>query len=74
MCEAFRKLEAAGADVLGLNCARGPATMLPLMEEIKKCIKVSRNHNKAILSTAILQYILFLNTKQVGHRLSASCT
>ncbi|XP_022100758.1 betaine--homocysteine S-methyltransferase 1-like [Acanthaster planci] len=39
ICETFKRLEAAGADVLGLNCARGPATMLPLMEEIQKCIK-----------------------------------
>src|SRR5580692_3774329 len=28
------RLEAAGADVVGLNCHRGPATMLPLLEEI----------------------------------------
>ncbi|XP_022100759.1 betaine--homocysteine S-methyltransferase 1-like [Acanthaster planci] len=39
ICETFKRLEAAGADVLGLNCARGPATMLPLIEEIQKCIK-----------------------------------
>ncbi|XP_038059381.1 betaine--homocysteine S-methyltransferase 1-like isoform X4 [Patiria miniata] len=39
ICETFKQLEAAGADVLGLNCARGPTTMLPLMEEVKKCIK-----------------------------------
>ncbi|XP_071800453.1 betaine--homocysteine S-methyltransferase 1-like [Asterias amurensis] len=40
LCEAFQKLEAAGADVLGLNCARGPATMMPLMKEIKTYVKV----------------------------------
>src|SRR5206468_3393107 len=28
--EACRRLEDAGADVVGMNCARGPATMLPL--------------------------------------------
>lgn len=32
--EMARRLEAAGADVVGLNCGRGPATMLPLVEEI----------------------------------------
>ena len=29
--EACRRLEAAGADVVGLNCLRGPSTMLPLL-------------------------------------------
>src|SRR6188472_3272786 len=29
--EACRQLEDAGADVVGLNCGRGPATMLPLL-------------------------------------------
>src|ERR687898_459792 len=32
--EACKRLEAAGADVVGLNCSRGPATMLPLIEKI----------------------------------------
>lgn len=32
---ACRALEDAGADVVGLNCARGPATMLPLIERIR---------------------------------------
>ncbi len=30
--EACKRLEDAGADVVGLNCHRGPATMLPLLE------------------------------------------
>ncbi len=33
--EACRRLEEAGADVVGLNCARGPSTMLPLLEAIR---------------------------------------
>src|SRR5207249_4410776 len=33
--EACRRLEDAGADVVGMNCARGPATMLPLLREIR---------------------------------------
>jgi len=33
--EACRRLAAAGADVVGLNCIRGPRTMLPLIREIR---------------------------------------
>ncbi|MGH9246316.1 MAG: homocysteine S-methyltransferase family protein [Acidimicrobiales bacterium] len=32
--EACRRLADAGADVVGLNCTRGPATMLPLLGDI----------------------------------------
>jgi betaine-homocysteine S-methyltransferase len=38
--EACRRLEAAGADVVGLNCSRGPETMLPLLEEIRAAVSV----------------------------------
>jgi betaine-homocysteine S-methyltransferase len=38
--EACRALEDAGADVVGLNCSRGPATMLPLLEEIRDAVSV----------------------------------
>jgi len=37
--EALRRLEVAGADVVGLNCARGPATMLPVLREARKVCK-----------------------------------
>ncbi|VDI24542.1 betaine--homocysteine S-methyltransferase 1-like [Mytilus galloprovincialis] len=37
--EACRKLEEAGADVVGVNCSRGPVTMMPLVKEIKKVCK-----------------------------------
>src|SRR5271170_2563506 len=37
--EACRRLEAAGADVVGLNCHRGPATIMPLMREIRAAVK-----------------------------------
>ncbi len=37
--EACRRLEDAGAAVVGLNCARGPATMLPLLREIRAAVK-----------------------------------
>ena len=38
--EACKQLEDAGADVVGLNCCRGPSTMLPLLKEIRKVCKV----------------------------------
>jgi betaine-homocysteine S-methyltransferase len=36
--EACQRLEAAGADVVGLNCHRGPRTMLPLLKEIRAAV------------------------------------
>ncbi len=33
--EACRSIEDAGAAVVGLNCIRGPQTMLPLLEEVR---------------------------------------
>jgi betaine-homocysteine S-methyltransferase len=36
--EACSRLEAKGADVVGLNCSRGPATMLPLLERITAAV------------------------------------
>lgn len=38
--EAAKKLEEAGAAAVGLNCARGPATMLPLIKEIVESVKI----------------------------------
>jgi methionine synthase I (cobalamin-dependent) len=38
--EACRRLEDAGADVVGLNCSRGPQTMLPLLEAIRAAVDV----------------------------------
>jgi betaine-homocysteine S-methyltransferase len=37
--EACRRAEEAGADVVGLNCGRGPATMLPLLERIRSAVQ-----------------------------------
>ena len=34
--ETCKRLEDAGADVVGLNCARGPQTMLPLLRRIRE--------------------------------------
>ena len=36
--EACKRLEAAGADVVGLNCHRGPRTMLPLLKQIRAAV------------------------------------
>jgi betaine-homocysteine S-methyltransferase len=36
--EACRRLEAAGAAVVGLNCIRGPRTMLPLVARIRESV------------------------------------
>lgn len=40
--DACRKLELAGAAVVGLNCTRGPETMLPLLKKIKGVCQVSK--------------------------------
>ena len=36
--DACKRLEDAGADVVGLNCARGPRTMLPLLEKVRAAV------------------------------------
>ena len=38
---ALRTLEELGADVVGINCFRGPDTMLPLMRDVRKECKVT---------------------------------
>ncbi len=38
--DACKRLADAGADVVGLNCIRGPATMMPLLQQIRAAIKV----------------------------------
>lgn len=37
--ECFKRLKDAGADVVGTNCFRGPETMLPIVEKIRKTVK-----------------------------------
>src|SRR4051812_24088896 len=39
VAETCKRLEDAGADVIGLNCIRGPETMMPLLKEIRAAIK-----------------------------------
>jgi betaine-homocysteine S-methyltransferase len=36
--EACRRLEDGGADVVGLNCSRGPRTLLPLVREVREAV------------------------------------
>lgn len=38
--DACKRLADAGADVVGLNCIRGPKTMLPLLEEMVRAVDV----------------------------------
>jgi betaine-homocysteine S-methyltransferase len=38
--ESCKRLADAGADVVGLNCIRGPKTMMPLLEEIVPVIDI----------------------------------
>jgi len=37
--DACKRLEQGGAEVVGLNCSRGPRTMLPLLRKIRKAVK-----------------------------------
>ncbi len=36
--ESCRRLEAAGADVVGLNCQRGPKTMMPVARRVREAV------------------------------------
>src|SRR3972149_1110239 len=38
LVEACKRIEAAGADVVGLNCSRGPSTMLPLLVRLRAAV------------------------------------
>jgi betaine-homocysteine S-methyltransferase len=40
VAETFKRLADAGADVVGLNCIRGPRTMLPLLRELVPAVDV----------------------------------
>ena len=39
VADTCKRLADAGADVVGLNCIRGPATMMPLLREIRAKVK-----------------------------------
>jgi betaine-homocysteine S-methyltransferase len=36
--DACRRLEEKGADVVGLNCSRGPETLLPILENVRAAV------------------------------------
>jgi betaine-homocysteine S-methyltransferase len=38
--EAAKRIEDLGADVVGLNCIRGPRTMMPFIEEIRAAVSI----------------------------------
>jgi betaine-homocysteine S-methyltransferase len=40
VAEACQRLADAGADVVGLNCIRGPQTMLPLLRQLRAQVKI----------------------------------
>ncbi len=38
--EAAKRMEGLGADVVGLNCTRGPRTMMPFIEEMRRAVSI----------------------------------
>lgn len=53
--EAARKLEAAGAAVVGVNCARGPKTMMPIIRDIRQaCTVKSRAIDRLVFHIKIV--------------------
>ncbi len=38
--ETAKRIEAAGADVVGINCIRGPETIMPALEEVRAAVDV----------------------------------
>jgi betaine-homocysteine S-methyltransferase len=40
VADACRRIADAGADVVGLNCIRGPATMMPLLKQIRAAVRI----------------------------------
>ena len=40
VADACKRIVDAGADVVGLNCIRGPETMLPLLKQIRDAVKM----------------------------------
>jgi betaine-homocysteine S-methyltransferase len=39
VADACKRIADAGADVVGLNCIRGPATMMPLLQQVRNAVK-----------------------------------
>lgn len=66
---ACKQLADAGADVVGLNCSRGPATMLPVVEEIRAAVSC---HVAAL--PVPYRTTTDVPTFQLLHDASCSCT
>ena len=66
---ACKQLADAGADVVGLNCSRGPATMLPVVEEIRAAVSC---HVAAL--PVPYRTTADVPTFQLLHDASCSCT
>ena len=78
LSDALQKLLDQGAACVGVNCARGPKTMIPIMkhmkEKVKVCIYQVKIHLLSILcviikctnfQTKILQYVIQGNLDHV---------
>ncbi len=66
--EACKILEKNGADIVGLNCDRGPATMLPLLKKIRKAVKCFVAAQPAPYRTTQQQFT-FESLKKNGQRI-----
>ena len=53
--EACRMLADAGADIVGLNCSRGPNTMLPLIEKIRRDVSCAVAAQPVAYRTTVAQ-------------------
>jgi len=39
VADCFKQLKKAGADVVGINCHRGPSTILPLLKKVREAVE-----------------------------------
>ena len=60
-----RELEEVGADVVGLNCALGPDTIMPIMRKVKKACKVNVWSLKNKYSNIIGKFVYCRKTRIV---------
>ncbi|MEK7571295.1 MAG: homocysteine S-methyltransferase family protein [Patescibacteria group bacterium] len=63
--EACKILEANGADIVGLNCDRGPATMFPIIEKIRQQVSCSVAMQPVPFRTS-QKYLTFESMQQNG--------
>ena len=47
VADACKRIADAGADVVGLNCIRGPATMMPLLRRVRKAVTIQDSRGGA---------------------------